>query len=243
MVEIAVALDNMTLDEARTMVETLSPYQELMFKVGLEMISAGDARELIRFIEQLGCGVLYDGKFDDIRNTVGKAAARVAALNVDMFNVHASAGKAAMEAAVKNRGHALVLAVTVLTSLKEEAVDIFGMEAKDKVLQFARMAKEAGCQGIICSAQELPVLKAEPGLEGMLFVTPGIRPSWAQKDDQKRVMTPGEAVRAGATHLVIGRPITKPPEEVGSPLEAAKRILDEISTAEGELQRTESKVG
>jgi orotidine-5'-phosphate decarboxylase len=241
MVEVIVALDNMTLEEAKAMVEKLSPYQELMFKVGLEMISAGDARELMRYIDQFDCGVLYDGKFDDIPNTVGKATARMAA--VDMFNVHASAGRAAMEAAVKNRGNAQVLAVTVLTSLKEEAADIFGADAKDKVLQFARMAKEAGCQGIICSAQELPVLKAEPGLEGMLFVTPGIRPSWAQKDDQKRVMTPGEAVRAGATHLVIGRPITKPPEEVGSPLEAAKRIIEEIAIAERELQETESKVG
>jgi len=147
-----------------------------------------------------------------------------------MFNVHASAGIEAMMSAVANKGQALVLAVTVLTSLEENNANlIFGGPSKARVLQFARDAKLAGCDGIICSPQELELLGKQKELGGLLKITPGVRPEWASAGDQKRIMTPAEAIKAGATALVIGRPITKPPTEIGSPVDAAKRIAEEIS--------------
>jgi orotidine-5'-phosphate decarboxylase len=149
-----------------------------------------------------------------------------------MFNVHASAGIEAMMAAVQNKGISQVLAVTILTSLEENNAHlIFGAPSKAKVLQLARDAKIAGVDGIICSPQELELLGKQKELAGLLKVTPGVRPEWAAAGDQKRIMTPGDAIVAGATALVIGRPITKPPQEVGTPADAARRIADEITEA------------
>jgi len=96
-------------------------------------------------------------------------------------------------------------------------------------MEFALMAKEAGCNGVICSPKELEFLRREPALASMLMVTPGVRSAWAAVGDQKRVMTPAEAIKAGASFLVIGRPITQPPVEIGSPVEAAQRIAEEIA--------------
>lgn len=176
--------------------------------------------------------MFLDGKFDDIPNTVGEAAAAASGLGVAMFNVHASAGVEAMMAAVQNKGASQVLAVTVLTSLEENNAHlIFGAPSKAKVLQLARDAKIAGVDGIICSPQELELLGKQKELAGLLKVTPGVRPEWAAAGDQKRIMTPGDAIVAGATALVIGRPITKPPQEVGTPADAARRIADEITEA------------
>ena len=125
----------------------------------------------------------------------------------------------------------LVLAVTVLTSLGEyDTYLIFGAPSKAKVLQFARDAKIAGCDGIICSPQELEFLGNYPELRGLLKVVPGIRPKWSVTGDQKRIMTPSDAIKAGADYLVIGRPITNPPKEVGSSVEAVKRIIEEIES-------------
>jgi orotidine-5'-phosphate decarboxylase len=149
-----------------------------------------------------------------------------------MFNVHASCGIEAMMAAVKNKGQSQVLAVTVLTSLEENNAHlIFGSPSKAKVIQFARDAMLAGIDGIICSPQELELLGKQKELAGLRKVTPGVRPEWASVGDQKRIITPGDAILAGATELVIGRPITKPPSEVGAPVDAAKRIAEEIAAA------------
>jgi orotidine-5'-phosphate decarboxylase len=149
-----------------------------------------------------------------------------------MFNVHASAGIEAMRVAVNNKRESLVLAVTILTSLEEDNAHlIFGAPIKAKVLQFARDAEIAGVDGIICSSKELELLAGQEELRGLIKVTPGIRPEWATAGDQKRVMTPGEAIKAGADYLVIGRPITKPPEEIGSPVDAAQKIAQEIFAA------------
>jgi orotidine-5'-phosphate decarboxylase len=226
---IIVALDVDNLDKAKFLVESLASHVGC-FKVGLELLTAVGAPTVVDFIHKLGGQVFFDGKFDDIPNTVGGAAKAVAAMNVKMFNVHASAGIEAMMAAVANKGQSLVLAVTVLTSLEENNTHlIFGNPSKAEVLQLARDAKLAGCDGIICSPQELELLGKQKELAGLLKITPGVRPAWAVVGDQKRIMTPADAIKAGATALVIGRPITNPPAEIGTPLDAVKKILEEIS--------------
>jgi len=224
---IIVALDVPSLEQAGPLITSLASYV-WCFKIGLELITAEGGPQAVRFVQERGGQVFYDGKFCDIPNTVGNAAKAAAGLGVQMFNVHASAGVEAMMAAVANKWKALVLAVTVLTSLEENNAHlIFGGSSKAKVLQLARDAKIAGCDGIICSPQELELLGKQKELVGLLKVTPGVRPEWAATGDQKRVMTPAEAIKAGATVLVIGRPITKPPAEIGTPVDAAKKILEE----------------
>lgn len=228
---IIVALDVSDLSEVKSLIQELTPHVGC-FKVGLELLTAVGAPKVVEFVHSLGGQVFYDGKFDDIPNTVGSAAKAVAELNIKMFNVHASAGVEAMMAAIANKGQSLVLAVTVLTSLEENNAHlIFGASSKAKVLQFARDAKIAGMDGIICSPQELELLAKQKELGELLKVTPGVRPEWAATGDQKRIMTPGDAIAAGATALVIGRPITKPPKEVGGPADAAQRIAEEITMA------------
>ena len=225
--QIIVALDVGSLDKARPLIEALAPHVGC-FKVGLELITAVGAPEVVKFVHGLGGNLFFDGKFDDIPNTIAKASKAVASLGVKMFNVHASCGIESMKAAVANQGNSLVLAVTVLTSHDDaSARRIYGSSAKDKVLQMARDAREAGVDGIICSPQELEILGKD--FSSFIKVTPGVRPTWASVGDQKRVMTPREAIKAGATALVIGRPITSPPEEVGTPVDAVKKILEEIS--------------
>jgi len=232
---IIVALDVPKLDQAVALAQLLAPHVGL-FKVGLQLLTAEGAPRVVQAILDCKTRVFLDGKFCDIPNTVGAASKAASELGVMMFNVHASCGVAAMKAAVANRGYSQVAAVTVLTSLEEnEAHLIFGQPSKAKVIQMTQWAKLAGVQAIICSPQELALLKSRPELGGLDFVTPGVRPGWAAKGDQKRVMTPGEAVKAGAEYLVIGRPITQPPEEIGGPVEAAKKIAEEILAAEKEM--------
>ncbi len=234
---IIVALDVDSLDKAKTLVESLAPHVGC-FKVGLELLTAVGAPQVVEFVHSLGGQVFYDGKFNDIPNTVGGAAKAVARLNVKMFNVHASAGRESVEAAVANKGNSLVLGVTVLTSIdEEECISIFGDQPGPKVLQFAKVLAEVGADGIICSPQELELLGKQKELGSLLKVTPGVRPEWATVGDQKRIMTPAEAIKAGATALVIGRPITKSPAEIGTPADAVQKITEEISRALGWLEK------
>lgn len=242
---IIVALDVDSPGKAKALVEQLAPRVGL-FKLGLEFITSTFASLLDRngmnamqaysdavaLFELLDGKVFWDGKFHDIPNTMAGASKAVTKLGVKMFNIHASAGNEAMTAAVDASGNALVLAVTVLTSLEENNAHlIFGKPVKAAVLQFARDANTAGCDGIICSPQELEFLGKQKELGDLIKVTPGVRPEWAAVGDQKRVMTPGEAIKAGADYLVIGRPITNPPSEIGGPVEAAQRIAEEIQEA------------
>ena len=149
-----------------------------------------------------------------------------------MFNIHASAGAEAIKAAVAVKKNSLVFGVTVLTSIDDsECVSIFGDKPNHKVVDFVSMLAENRADGTICSPKELSFLGASEVFSGLLKATPGVRPDWAVLGDQKRVMTPAEAIKAGADYLVIGRPITNPPAEIGSPVEAAKRIADEIASA------------
>lgn len=225
------ALDVDTIAKSTSYIEALAPHVG-MFKVGLELVSAAGAPAVISHIHRHGGQVFFDGKFCDIPNTVGKAARVISGLGVKMFNVHASCGKDSIKAAVDNKGSSLLLVVTVLTSIEDgESERIFGTIAQNKVLQFAHDAKEMGADGIICSPQELELLIQVPDFKKLLKVTPGVRPAWAEANDQKRTLTPGEAIKRGATHLVVGRPISSPPRGIGSPIDAVQNILDEIASA------------
>jgi orotidine-5'-phosphate decarboxylase len=224
-----------TVEQIAETVRILYPYVG-MFKIGLELITKLGGPVAIKAVRGCGGKVFLDGKFNDIPNTVGAAAKAASAFSIDFFNLHASCGKKAMEAAVANKGASKVLAVTVLTSLGDaECISIFGESSPAKVGSLALLANEAGMDGVICSPKEVALLRSRPELNDLILVTPGVRPEWADTGDQKRVMTPYEAIKAGSDILVIGRPITKPPEKIGGPVEAALAVAEEILKAENEL--------
>ncbi len=227
---IIVALDVDSLDAAKRHIEALAPHVGY-FKVGLELITAVGGPAAVAAVRAAGGRVMYDAKFHDIPATMaGAARSAVKAQQVDFFTVHASASKAGMIAAVDAVGGEKVIGVTVLTSLTDgQCMEVYGTKVDTAVLQFAYSMVEAGVHWIVCSPKELGAL-AKAGLP-LKPITPGVRPVWADANDQKRVMTPAEAVKGGAQMLVIGRPILKPPSSLGSPVEAAKRIADEIAGA------------
>ena len=229
--KIIIALDTPVLDEALAVVRKLGP-DVGAYKIGLEILTAEGSARVIDALHAEGARLFYDAKFSDIPNTVAGATRAVASQGVWMFDVHASAGPKSIAAAVANKGASLCIAVTVLTSLDDaDGRRVFGTSPAEKVIEFARMAAEAGADGIVCSGAELRALRAEPALQALHTVVPGVRPAWASAGDQARVMTPAEAIRAGATWLVIGRPILRPPAGIADPLEAMKRIADEIGEA------------
>lgn len=232
---IIIPVDTSDLDSAIEKVKLLKPYVG-MFKFGLELINTmlvgivsggNEMSEKVKTLFKETEGQLFwDGKWDDIPNTVGKASAAAATVNPKMVDVHVSSGAEAITAAVKANPNTVVLGVTVLTSITdEESVNIFGKIASEKVVEFAKMAMDAGAKGVVCSPKELSLLSE---FKDLIKVTPGVRPEWAAVNDQKRVMTPAEAVKAGADYLVIGRPITEYPIEQGGPVAGAKRIAEEI---------------
>ncbi len=191
-------------------------------------------RRLFKLLE----GRLFlDAKLADIPNTVSWASTNIASLGVRMLSVHASAGSCAMEETVKYKdANSLVLAATLLTSIEEkEYWNQYSKNPEDVVYNMALKANYAGVDGIICSPKELRFLRSHSIFDKLILVTPGIRPLWAVKDDQKRFMTPRDAMLAGADYLVIGRPITKPNPDIGSPSEAAELIAIEINEALGEM--------
>ena len=240
---IVLPLDVSDLETAQSLVNHLAPHVG-MFKVGLELIYSTITSMLDNDYEKakavfhdmrvlansIGAGRAFmDVKFADIPNTVGKASLAVSRMGAAWFNVHASAGLEAIKAAVANCGSSKVLGVTVLTSIEmSECISIFGKEPKWKVLQFAAKIQDAGAYGIICSPEELKILRATSEFNQLRIVTPGVRPKGSAVNDQKRIMTPGEAIAAGADYLVIGRPITG----ASDPVAAAKNIAEEIGLAE-----------
>lgn len=197
------------------------------YKIGLEVFTRCGPGIVGRVREAAGpCGIFLDLKFHDIPNTVRGAVRSAGALGVDMLTVHLGGGGAMLKAAAENAGGALVLGVSVLTSLDAEALKETGVDAgvESQVLRLARLGQASGVRGVVASPQEIRALRAEFG-GGVTIVTPGVRPAWAAgADDQRRVMTPGEAMRAGADYLVIGRPITG----AADPREAAARIAGEM---------------
>lgn len=173
-----------------------------------------------------------DLKLHDIPNTVALRARQARRAGVGILTVHASGGVEMMRAAVEN-GPPKVLAVTVLTSLDEATCQrIYGKSVSEAVVMFALLAKEAGVHGMVCSPKELPLLTSLDDLRGVAFYTPGIRQLGKEVGDQKRVDTPAAAIKAGATHLVIGRPITQAPD----PVAAFETIAEEIAQAMAERE-------
>ena len=220
-----VGLDVPTLKEAESIVSTLG--DEISFyKIGYQLLFAGGlrfARELIESEKK----IFLDMKLLDIDNTVASGVENIARMGVSMLTLHAY--PKAMRAAVKAAaGSPLkLLGVTVLTSMDDADLIEAGYAdtAETLVLKRAKQAREAGMGGIVCSAEESAKVRPILGPD-MAIVTPGIRPAGADHGDQKRVMTPAEALRAGSTHLVVARPIVK----AGDPCEAARAILDEMRT-------------
>jgi len=232
--KILVALDVDTLDEALSLVETLQPYVG-GFKVGLELCTHVGTRQVIDAISHAGGNVFVDLKFKDIPNTVAGAVKAVARDGVLMFNVHCDGGSAMLRAAVTTAHtmgvHApLVIGVTVLTSIDEqilnEELHVPG-SIRAQVVRLAQLAQSAGLDGVVCSPHEVAAIKEACGPQ-FLTVVPGVRPAWSAAGDQRRIMSPAAAMRAGADYLVIGRPITHPPATIGTPVDAVRRIVEEV---------------
>jgi orotidine-5'-phosphate decarboxylase len=222
--KIIVALDVATKKKALDLVEQLRG-DISCFKVGLQLYTA-EGPEIVREIRATGANVFLDLKSHDIPNTVARAVESAAELGVQMLTVHLSGGGVMIRAAVSAcSGDLLLLGVTLLTSANEQTLREIGIPDKidDHVLRLAKLGVSAGIGGLVASPREARMLRAEFGNE-IKIVTPGVRPTWAEAVDQKRVMTPREALEAGADYLVIGRPITAHP----NPGEAVARILAEI---------------
>lgn len=233
-----VALDVPTLSEAADLARRLAPHLAGV-KIGSQLFTAEGPRA-VHAMHDLGLRVFLDLKFHDIPNTVGGAVAAATSLGVWMLNVHASGGPAMMAAAATGAGgRTLVLGVTVLTSLEEKDLQAtLGTvrTLRDHVLHLAREAKAAGLDGVVASPHEIADIRQACG-PGFLIVTPGVRPAGAERGDQRRVMTPGEAIRAGADYVVVGRPILAAKD----PVEAAQRITEEcrLGRAESREPRAE----
>lgn len=226
--KLIVALDVDTFGQVAYFVKALSPYV-YCFKIGLQLITRVGGPQAVKFIYSLGGKVMFDGKFADIPNTMVEAAKAVADLKAEMFTVHSSSGGVSMRAAADNKGEAKMLAVTVLTSMSDQdAYFVFGGAIDVTVLNFAYQSKTAGADGVVCSPRELEFLRGFPDL---MKVATGVRPTWAAQNDQKRTMTPAEAIAAGADYIIIGRPITHPPAEIGNPVAAAKKIIENVERA------------
>lgn len=239
--KIIVALDAPTLADAEKIAGSVGSKIGAL-KVGLELLTAEGAPKVVSALAKYG-RIFFDAKFKDIPNTVAGAARSATRLGVWMFNVHCMGGlemmKAAKLASIKeakrlNIAPPLVIGVTILTSLDVKALNEIGLQdmknaddLKKQVVRLALLAKNAGLDGVVASPQEIKDIRAACGKD-FLIVTPGVRPTWAAKGDQKRVTTPREAIENGADYLVIGRPITNPPKEVGSPADAVERILGEL---------------
>ena len=223
-----IALDVDTLAEAAEIVDRVGPSVE-WYKVGKQLFTRhGPAA--VELLKGKGKKVFLDLKFHDIPNTVGQAVRSACALGADMVNVHVSGGPAMCRAAAE-AGEAegiLLVGVTVLTSMNSAELSAVGVSDSPgaQVVRLARLGQACGLAGVVCSALEIPVIREACGDQFQLVV-PGIRPSGADKGDQQRVMTPGEASAAGADFIVVGRPITQAPV----PAEAAQAVLEELRQA------------
>jgi len=229
---IIIALDVESGEQGLALVRELKDAR--IFKVGLELFTA-EGPQLLRDIKAMGKDVFLDLKLHDIPNTVGEAVRIGVRHGAHMMTIHASGGfemmaKAAdvarSESEKQRAPKPLLLGVTILTSLKNEELGSIGMIADTaaQVLRLAALARKAGMDGVVCSAQEIEIVRKDAG-PGFLIVTPGIRPAWAAAQDQKRIMTPAQAIAKGSDYLVVGRPITQAP----APREAFLRVWEEIN--------------
>jgi len=227
--KLIVALDLRSLAEAKEMVKKLSPDVRI-FKVGMGLFTLCGP-DAVALVHDSGAKVFLDLKFHDIPNTVAHAVRSAAKLGVFMMNIHALGGSEmmmrAVEAARESEKRPKLLGVTVLTSMDQSSIGEVGinMKIEDEVVTLARLGKDSGLDGVVASPGETNLIRKNLGKD-FIIVTPGIRPAGAEKDDQKRVMTPADAVRAGADYIVVGRPIT----ETKDPLAAAKKIIKEMES-------------
>lgn len=223
-----VALDMTDLGRAQALTSALAPHVEGV-KLGLEFFNH-HGREGVARIAALGAPVFLDLKLHDIPNTVEKAVRSLAGLPVVLLTIHASGGaemirRAVLAARVALGEHAQVIAVTLLTSLDAADVQAIGFSGtpEEQVVRLARLAKDAGAHGVVCSPHEIIAIRAACG-DDFTLVVPGIRPEGSETGDQKRSMTPKQAKTLGASYLVIGRPVT----DAADPLEAVQAIAQSL---------------
>ena len=236
--KLIVALDFDRADDARRLVDTLTP-GDCRLKVGKALFTRAGPMLVESWVRD-GWDVFLDLKFHDIPNTVAGACRAAADLGVWMVNVHALGGPAMLAAARaaidEGAGHRpLLTAVTVLTSHDQTTLDAVGLGGPppEAVTRLTGLAAAAGLDGVVCSGQEAAQVRAEHG-ETFRRVTPGVRPRGATGDDQRRILTPADAIRAGATDLVVGRPITR----AADPAQAVESIVNEMAiTVETDTDR------
>ncbi len=231
--KIIFALDVETMEQAGRWADLLAPHVG-MFKVGKQLFTAcGPA--VVRAIQESGGEVFLDLKYHDIPNTVAMASLEAARLGAQLFNMHALGGYEMMARSAEalhrefpGKERPKALAVTILTSAGEQTLQDVGITipVPEMVVRLALLARKAGLDGVVASPLEIPLIRDACGTD-FLIVTPGVRPAFASMDDQKRVMSPAEAVKAGAGYLVIGRPISAAQE----PISAAEAIISEIVAA------------
>ena len=227
-------LDVPGYDQAMGYVETLKESVGL-FKVGLELFISQGPKIISAIRNVSSAGIFLDLKLHDIPVTVERAFKAASAHKPAFVTVHCDEGGDILKGVAENNpGNTKILAITVLTSLNQTKLkalgyrDEYANDISALVLQKARLAKEAGCQGVVCSGLEVGMVKQALG-PGLIAVTPGIRPAWTivNKDDQQRIVTPADAVKNGSDYVVIGRPI----RDAKDPQNAAKRVADEIASA------------
>ncbi|RDH83916.1 MAG: orotidine-5'-phosphate decarboxylase [endosymbiont of Galathealinum brachiosum] len=226
--KIIVALDYPSESEAFQLIDKLDA-DLCRLKVGKEMFTHLGP-DFVEKIQTRGFDVFLDLKYHDIPNTVAKACEAAASLGVWMLNVHASGGSRMMEAAANavanHQNKPYLIAVTILTSMSQQDLSELGINVTpaEQALKLAGLAQSSGLDGIVCSAQEAPVMR-QHFKDDFLLVSPGIRPAGSKADDQRRIMTPVDALKAGSNYLVIGRPITQSDD----PLGVLRTINSEIS--------------
>ena len=228
--QLIVALDVSSAAQARNIVSSLGEFASF-YKVGMQLYTS-EGPSIVRELVGSGRRVFLDLKYHDIPNTVGAAVREAGGLGVSLLTVHGAGGskmlRAAVEAARESNPAMKVVAVTVLTSMDEEALHEVGVPGnlEKQVEKVANLALKAGCHGVVSSAREAKALRTHLGSD-FLVVTPGVRPTGAALGDQARAVTPAEAIAAGSTHLVVGRPITA----AANPAEEAEKIMREIEHA------------
>jgi len=233
MSKLIVALDVENRQKAFELVDILSPKVKI-FKVGIApFVNFGD--ELLKKLQFLGKKVFLDLKFHDIPNTVKNVVKAASRKGVYMINLHCLGGMRMLQAAAEGLGEVdvterpILIGVTILTSMNAEDMQKVGLagSAQERVIGLARLAKEAGLDGVVASAKETREIKEKVGKD-FIVVTPGIRPEWSvsSKEDQRRILTPHQAAKEGADYIVVGRPIL----QAKDPLEAANKILDELNS-------------
>ena len=214
--EIIVALDEPSLDEARRLMDRLAG-RTRFYKVGLQLFTAAGPAA-VEAVQEHGARVFLDLKLHDIPNTVASAVRAARELGVDLCTIHLSGGPEMCAAAVAEAGERMkILGVTVLTSSNQATLEECGVAGSvaAQVVRLAKMGYAAGVRGFVASALELPLLRAELGPEPLLVI-PGVRPAGSDAADQKRTATPADVVRGGATHLVVGRPISRADDPAAS---------------------------